>query len=253
MGKRILAVDDETVVLGAVKKALRKIDCSMDTAETAETALKLLSEWSYDLVITDLLMPGMDGLELIQHMRKERYSAQVIVITGYPTIQSALKARRLGAFEYVTKPFTRQELVSVVVRALRRGDLAPVETGPSGAQESRGDTYYIPEHSWARIAPDGTAHMGMARTFASTIGEIAEVKLPAQGDLLEQGKMCVVMRAADGVEHHLYSPFSGRVIGLNEMVLKDPQLASRDPEGSGWLLHIALRDFDRELPNLTPV
>ncbi len=251
MGKRILAVDDEAVVLEAVKKALRKTDYAIDTAGTAEEAVRLLGKEAYDLVITDLLMPDMDGLELMQHMRKAGSPAQIIVITGYPTIQSALKARRLGAFEYVTKPFTRQELVSVVVRALRRGESAPGEAALSEPRRSTEQLYFIPEHSWATIEADKTARMGMARIFASTIGAIAGIDFPVQGDRLEQGKMCATVRAADGVVHQLYSPFSGRVIGFNEMVLKDPGLASRDPEGTGWLLQIALDDPDRELHNLS--
>ncbi len=249
MGKRILVVDDEAVVLGAVKKALRKTDYVIDTAGTAEEALKLLGAGSYDLVITDLLMPDIDGLELMQKMREAGSPVQIIVITGYPTIQSALKAKRLGAFEYVTKPFTRQELVSVVVRALRKAESSG-EAGPSQSQESPGNVYYISDHSWATIEANNVARMGMARIFASTIGAIMELKLPAQGDRLEQGRICVAARAADGVVHHLYSPFSGRVVEINGMVLKDPGLAFRDPEGAGWLVKIALDDPEKELQNL---
>src|SRR3989337_3575900 len=130
MDKDILVVDDDKVVLGAVCKALRPDNYAIDTAQSADEALKLLSESSYRLVITDLMMPGMDGLELLQRIRDLGAKSETIMITGYPTIQTALRAKRLGAFEYVTKPFTRQELRSVVVRGLRRvGEELP-EPGP---------------------------------------------------------------------------------------------------------------------------
>ncbi len=250
MSKRILVVDDEVVVLGAVGKALQKTDCTIDSVTSAEEALDLLRRTSYDLVITDLMMPGVDGLEFMLRARATGSSAQVIMLTGYPTIQTALKAKRLGAFDYVTKPFTKQELVSVVVRALRKGAMGSAEAGSPGTQKPAGDLYFLPEHSWARIEPDKTVRIGMARAFTSTVGGVTEFKLPKENDLLEQGRMCVVVRAEDGVEHHLHSPLSGRVIEVNQLVLRDPGLAVRDPEGTGWLLRLAANHLDRELYNL---
>ena len=132
MDKHILVVDDDEVVLGAVCKALRPDKYAIDTAQSADEALKLLLESSYRVVITDLMMPGMDGLELLQRIHDMGAKSESIMITGYPTIQTALRAKRLGAFEYVTKPFTRQELRSVVVRGLRR-----VGGGDAGAGSGR--------------------------------------------------------------------------------------------------------------------
>ena len=169
MDKDILVVDDDEVVLGAVCKALRPDNYAIDTAQNADEALKLLSESSYRLVITDLMMPGMDGLELLQRIHDMGAKSETIMITGYPTIQTALRAKRLGAFEYVTKPFTRQELRSVVVRGLRRvGEELPAP-GPA-ATGSAQPVYSIPEHSWARVEPDGNVTIGMVRAFAFAQG-----------------------------------------------------------------------------------
>ncbi len=252
VGKRILVVDDEVVVLGAVGKALRKTDYIIDSVESAEEALNLLCRTSYDLVITDLMMPGVDGLELMRRVRDAGSSAQIIMITGYPTIQTAMKAKKLGAFDYVTKPFTRQELVSVVVRALRKGAMGAAEAESLGAPKPTDDIYFLPEHSWAKIEPDKTARIGMARTFAFTIGGVLNLKLPALGDLLEQGRMCVVVGAEGGVEHHLNSPLSGRVVELNQQVLTEPGVAASAPEGTGWLLRIVPSSLEKELHNLAP-
>lgn len=250
MDKRVLVVDDEAVVLGAVRKALKKTDCVVDTINNAGEALKLLGNTAYDVVITDLMMPDMDGLELMQRMHAMQTSAQIIVLTGYPTIQSALHAKRLGAFEYVTKPFTRQELLSVVIRALRRhGQSAgDHESSPS----VREGVYLLPDKSWARVEQDGTARIGMARSFASGVGRVAGLSLPALNAMLEQGRRCGIIRAVDGVEHQLYSPLSGRVVEINQTVLEKPGLAAGDPEGAGWLLRLAPADLAKELPNLAP-
>jgi CheY-like chemotaxis protein/glycine cleavage system H lipoate-binding protein len=252
MAKRILVVDDEAVVLGAVSKALSRTDCSVETAGSAEEALELIGGASFDVVITDLMMPGIDGLQLMQRLRDSGCPAQTIMITGYPTIQTALRAKRLGAFEYVTKPFTRQELVSVVVRALRRGSYSAGAAEAPDAHDQAAGLYRIPGHSWARIEGDRTARIGMARGFAATVGEVVELDIPSQNDVMEQGRMCVTVRARDGVEHYLHSPLTGRVLELNQSVLQDPGLAARDPEGEGWILRLAPYDLEKELQNLSP-
>jgi DNA-binding response OmpR family regulator len=246
MGKRILVVDDEVVVLGAVSKALRKTDCAIDTAESADAALRLVAERSYDVVITDLMMPDTGGLGLMSALRNMGSSAEMIVITGYPSVGSALRAKQLGAFEYVTKPFTRQEMLSVVVRALRKS----AERGfgpPPPTPESSQKVYLIPGHSWARLEPDRTVRMGMARVLAFTVGEAVDLELPGEGDLIEQGRMCVVVRAEDGVEHYINAPLSGRVLEVNGRLEEDAELALRDPEGDGWFLRLEPRDLEKEI------
>lgn len=249
MGKRILVVDDEKVVLGAVNKALKKTDLQIETAESAEVALDRINDATFDVVITDLKMPGIDGIELMEHLRRKGTDARVIMITGYPSVDSALEAKRLGAFEYVTKPFTRQELLSVVVRALRQGD-EPTSRDESHSSITTEKLFMIPDHAWAQLEPDRTVRIGMALAFASTVGEVADIELPAEDQLLEQGRMCVVVRAEDGVEHYLRSPFSGRVLEINRMASEEPELVVRDPEKSGWLIRLEPHAVEKELPNL---
>src|SRR3972149_6860701 len=158
MDKHILVVDDDEVVLGAVCKALRPDHYAIDTAQSADEALKLLSESSYGLVITDLMMPGMDGLELLRRIQDMGAKSETIMITGYPTIQTALRAKRLGAVEYVTKPFTRQELRSVVVRGLRRvrRGVRPVPDPHSRSIPSPN----TPGPGWSRTATSGSGWFG---------------------------------------------------------------------------------------------
>ncbi len=252
MGERVLVVDDDEVVLKAVQKALGPDDFEIDTVQSAGEAVKLLATSSYNLVITDLMMSGMDGLQLLQRIRDMGVKTSAVMITGYPTIQTALYAKRLGAFEYVTKPFTRQELRSVVIRAIRAGAADRVASEPLPASGPRGPVYYIPDHAWASIEPDGKVRVGMARAFALAVGEVAGFQLPAKDALVEQGRACAVVLAADGVEHSLYSPLSGWVLEVNPAVLEHPALAGSDPEHLGWLLRLVPQALDREIPNLSP-
>ncbi len=247
MPERVLVVDDEEVVLGAVRRALRHDDFEVDTAQSADEALALIASRPYALVITDLMMPGTDGLGLLRRIREMGQQQPTIMITGYPTIQTALRAKRLGAYEYVTKPFTRQELRSVVVRALRTSQPQEASDRPL---EAVALVWYIPNHAWVRLEPDGAARVGVARTFAAAVGEIARLELPVAGDLLEQGRACALIHAIDSVQHSFYCPLSGRVVEVNPALADGPRLVESSPEEAGWLFLLSPRQPDKELPNL---
>jgi glycine cleavage system H protein len=102
------------------------------------------------------------------------------------------------------------------------------------------------------VEPDGNVRIGMVRAFASAVGQVEEIQLPRLDSLLEQGRVCGVVRAADSVEHYMHSPLTGRVIEINPSVLQDAKLAGRDPEGAGWLFRLEPQNLDREIPNLEP-
>jgi len=247
MPEPVLVVDDDAVVLDAVRKALRDDALEIDTVESAAEALAKLAERPYRLVITDLMMPETDGLGLLERIKESGAQPRTIMITGYPTVQSALRARRLGAFEYVTKPFTRQELRSVVVRALR----SPQAAGGAGApDQASAPALYIPDHAWARLGPGGSAVIGVAGAYAAAVGEIASIEFPAVGDMLEQGRVCVLIRATDGVEHTVYCPLSGRVVEVNRAVVDDPRLVSSSPEARAWLFRLTPLRAVEEAANL---
>ena len=251
MSRRILYVDDDPAGREVALFNLRRAGYDVTPASDGQEALSLLSIEKFDLVITDLMMPRVDGLELLQRIHDMGAKSETIMITGYPTIQTALRAKRLGAFEYVTKPFTRQELRSVVVRGLRRGGEELPAPGPAVTGSAQ-PVYFIPEHSWARVEPDGNVMIRMVRVFASGVGQVEEIQFPQLDSLLEQGRVCGVVRAADSVEHTIHSPLTGRVIEINTSVRKDPKLAGRDPEGAGWLFRLVPQNLDREIPNLEP-
>ena len=242
MPEPVLVVDDDAVVLDSVRKALRHDDLEIDAVQSAGEALARLAARPYRLVITDLMMPGLDGLALLERIQATGAQPRTIMITGYPTVQSALRARRLGAFEYVTKPFTRQELRSVVVRALRapqtEGTAQPAAAPPAPA-------WHIPNHAWARLEPDGSVLVGMAAAYAAAVGEVVSLELPGVGELLEQGRICALVRASDGVQHSLYCPLTGRVTEVNRAVSDGLSRQSQR-----WLFRLLPSQLEKETPNL---
>jgi len=116
--EKILVVDDEENVCQSVKKILSRKGYEVSQALTVDDAMKLINDLSFDLVITDLMIPGTSGMELIQIIREKYPELDVIMITGYASIESAVKATKLGASAYLPKPFTPDELTKVTQRAL---------------------------------------------------------------------------------------------------------------------------------------
>jgi DNA-binding response OmpR family regulator len=118
IANKILVVDDEEVVCQSIKKILSRKGYTVDNALDVETAVKKMNDSTFDLVITDLMMPKTNGMELLQIVRDHYPELEVVMITGYASIESAVKATKLGAHSYLPKPFTPDELTDVTEKAL---------------------------------------------------------------------------------------------------------------------------------------
>ena len=119
---RMLIVDDEPEITAILSDLFfGKYDCT--TAGSAEQALALLGSKEYELVVSDITMPGMSGLDMIPHVRNSSPNTVVVMISGMQTVESAIDALRLGAFDYVMKPFDLRQVEAVVKRALEHQDL----------------------------------------------------------------------------------------------------------------------------------
>jgi CheY-like chemotaxis protein/glycine cleavage system H lipoate-binding protein len=262
---RILVVDDEEVVLAGIERILKRDGVLITKATSAEMALELLKEEDIDIVIADLKLPGMDGLELLTRLRETAPGIPTILITGFATIKSATQALKIGAVEYLPKPFTKSELRGAVYRAARRNDLPigswrpPTESerassplGTSATLTTPGQVYRLPEHTWVRIDEDSICTVGMDRVCAQTIRRLIRLDLPVPDEEMEQGRSCLEAVDGEGIVHSLCSPLSGRVVEVNGAVIDDMSLALEDPERDGWLFRLEPRSLEEELPNLLP-
>ncbi len=118
--ERILVVDDELPILKLCNTILTRKDYRVFNATTVAEAIKLLETTEVDLVITDYKMPKQSGLDLVRHVKENYKYTEVLMITGYPSIESAINAVKTGVQEYLTKPFTTRELIDAVQRALEQ-------------------------------------------------------------------------------------------------------------------------------------
>jgi two-component system response regulator HydG len=114
----ILVVDDAPDTLELIRRNLHAHGYGVQVASSVDGALRVLEDTPVDLVITDLKMPRVSGLDLVRHVRENFKNTEVMMITGYPTVESAVTAVKSGALEYLSKPFTDEELLSAVRSAL---------------------------------------------------------------------------------------------------------------------------------------
>ena len=124
MQRQILIVDDERDMLQLLKRSLAPdLDCRIMTASSGTEALQSLSRNRFDLVLADIKMPEMDGLELLELIKREKPELTVVMMTAYGTVDTAVEAMRNGAFDFVTKPFDHDALIIRLEKALERSRL----------------------------------------------------------------------------------------------------------------------------------
>ena len=116
---KLLLLDDEPIVGKRLKPALTKIGCEVEAFENPNDALKRIDEKEFDIVVTDIRMEEMDGLEILEYVRKRSSRTKVIMITGYAMMETAREAMEKGAFDFIAKPFQPDDLRAVVTKAAR--------------------------------------------------------------------------------------------------------------------------------------
>jgi DNA-binding NtrC family response regulator len=118
--RSVLVVDDEKNIRLTLRETLRGLELDVDTAVNGEEALTMASQQAYDLALLDLKMPGMDGLEALRHLRDLCPGLAVVILTAHGTVETAVEAMKLGAVDFLQKPFAPQEIRDVVSRVLQR-------------------------------------------------------------------------------------------------------------------------------------
>ena len=122
---RILAVDDELDMLTLIKMIIAGYSKhQVTTTNTPMEVAELLSKEQFDLIITDLKMPGMDGMELMDLAKKHDKDVLVLMVTAFGSLESAEEAVRKGAFDYISKPFRKEQLLLAIDKAMRWREMA---------------------------------------------------------------------------------------------------------------------------------
>lgn len=124
----VLIVDDERSILNGCRVVLAERGMGVDVCDKGRQGIEAALEGNYDVVLLDLMLPDVNGMEVLRRVREERGEINFIVITGYSTVQTAIQAMKLGAFDYLAKPFTDDELILTVERAIEKKKLVEENT-----------------------------------------------------------------------------------------------------------------------------
>lgn len=123
MSEKLLIVDDEKTLQESLKRVFIKEGYDVDVADNGEIAIEKLNTSFYHVVITDIILPGMDGIELLRQIKEKQPNQIVIIITAYASIDTAVQALRLGAYDYIVKPIIHEEMKQTVKNALKQKTL----------------------------------------------------------------------------------------------------------------------------------
>lgn len=261
---RILCVDDEEIVLDSFRKILVLDGYSVDTVQTGQEALGLIQTHHYDFVFTDLRMPAMDGVDVVKSVKHIRPDIDVVIITGYATVENAVECMKYGATDYVQKPFTEEELRAFAKKALiKRKDriekqLKPAihithrtEPAAAGAGEFSipGGILVSQGHCWVALSQDGPVRVGMDDFAKKLVGRVDGIELPNVGMTVRVGQPLFAVRQG-GRRIQFHAPVSGRVVRVNEAALEEPGALDETPYHQHWFCTIDGDRLDAELPAL---
>jgi CheY-like chemotaxis protein len=261
---RILCVDDESVILDSFRRILVLDGYCVDTVEQGKEALGLIQTHSYDFVFTDLKMPEMDGLEVTKSVKHLRPDIDVVIITGFATVETAVDCMKFGAMDYVQKPFTEDELLEFVKKLLiKREDRIRKTLKPkvhithfkeaAGAKTPEfqipGGVFISEGHCWANVSEDGTAKVGIDDFAKKIIGKIDSIGLPNLGMVVKKGQS--LFNITQGQRTISFkSPVSGKVKDVNKFINNELDSLDFTPYDKNYVCEIDTDELDSELPGL---
>lgn len=255
--KDILVIDDEQIVVDAIRKILGSENFSVESSLSSREALDKARLNKYNLVICDIMMPDADGFEILAEFNKLAPATPVIMSSGYSTLENAVRSLYEGALDFIPKPFTADELISSVKRALKYSGIMKLYSEFNHQQNiffvSCPAKYNRLGYStWLFLENDGTALIGMTDIFIKSLEQIEEIIYPDNTDEVIQANACLQIKTSDGLMHNVLSPVSGRIVEKNLSLIDKKEILEKDPYFKGWVYRIIPTDYEYESKNLIP-
>ncbi len=261
---RILCVDDEAVILDSFRKILVLDGYCVDSVETGREALGMIQNHSYDFLFTDLKMPDMDGVEVTKSVKHLRPDIDVVIITGYATVETAVECMKFGAMDYVQKPFTEDELLDFTKKAfIKREDRIKKMLKPkvhithlTETAEAKTPEFLIPGgvfisdgHCWANINEKGMVKVGIDDFARKLIGTIDAIEFPNLGLRVKKGQPLFTVKQ-ENRSATFNSPISGKVEEINKLLNTDIESIEITPYENNWICQIESEELGSEIPQL---
>lgn len=245
--QRVLIVDDDPVIGLSCKKILAGEGFVVLTVEDGESAIKKVSDENFDLVITDVRLPDVNGLIVLKESRIVQPSADVVVISGYPAIEDAQESMRLGAFEYLEKPFTPDFMLNIVKKVfdkkgwiLRKEYISQFKKYIVPLSEMDEFTIYYKDGMWARpIIKEEVWEVGIDIRHFLVSGQLIYIELLKNLKSLLAGEPFAQLISSDGKISDIKSPITGIVKMFNERANDAISGLLKDYMSEGWFIWLA--------------
>lgn len=256
----ILIIDDETVIIEAVTKIAESEGYKIDACSNAIDGLEKLKNNKYKLTLCDIMMPEMNGFQLLHEVQAEAIDTNLIMITGFSTVENVVKSLHNGAIDFIPKPFTFDEIISSISRGLEYYNIQQ-RIKNSAVVEDENIISYVPcppkymklgNTSWLHMENEGVAVVGVTDLFLRTIKSISSIELMNVDYVLYQGNTCASLETNDELIHNILSPIGGKIVELNKNLLENNSLLEKDPYFEGWLYRIIPADIEYDKKYLTP-
>jgi CheY-like chemotaxis protein len=243
---KILVLDDDPVVTLSCKRILGAEGFNIITADRGEDAIKKISSEEFDLLISDIRLPDTNGITVLRESRTIQPKMDVVIITGYPTLEDAKESVRLGAFEFIEKPFTPDFMINVATKVfdnrgwiLRKAFIDEFRNEIVSLRDDANPVIFYKEGTWARPLKDGVWEIGCDIRYWLLGGQLMYIDLPEKLEAVLAGECFAKILSGGGQTEELTSPMSGRVLQLNHQANTAMSALVRDNLSEGWLLWLA--------------
>jgi len=243
---RILVLDDDPIITLSCKRILGAEGFSISTVEKGEDALNKLSKEDFDLLISDVRLPDISGMEVLKEARIIKPKTDVVIITGYPTLEDAKESTRLGASEYIEKPFTPDFMLNVAHKVfdtrgwiLRQAFIDEFRDSVVSLRDKDNPVIFYKDGTWARPAKDGLWEIGCDLRYWLLTGNLMYVEFISDLEKVDAGKPFARIYTSSGQSNDLLSPMNAELKEINTKANDVMCALLKEHLSEGWLLWLA--------------
>jgi CheY-like chemotaxis protein len=243
---RILVLDDDPVVNLSCKRILGAEGYHITTVEKGEDALNKLAREDFDLLISDVKLPDISGMTVVKEARVIKPQTDVVIITGYPTLEDAKESTRLGAAEYIEKPFTPDFMINVARKVfddrgwiLRKAFIDEFRDYVVPLRDKDNPMLFYKEGTWARPLKEGLWEIGCDLRYWFLTGNLMYVDFIKGLDKLKAGEPFARIYTSAGQSNDLLSPMNAEIREINSKANDIMCTLIKDHLTEGWLLWLA--------------